>query len=140
MAFEPFKHKTIAVLNKKIETGRAMNALAHMALGLSRSVPQEQLRLQDYTDADEGRHPQISDIPFIILRATSEQLRKLRNEAIERNITHTDFTDTMIGETYIDQHENTKSTKEQDLTYFGVCMFGDWDEISALTKKFSLWR
>ncbi|HVV67717.1 MAG TPA: DUF2000 family protein [Gammaproteobacteria bacterium] len=24
--------------------------------------------------------------------------------------------------------------------YYGIVLFGDWDKVSALTRKFSLWR
>ena len=129
------------MLNKTIEPGRAMNALAHMALGLAASVQnKEELRLQDYVDYNNGKHPQISDIPFIILRGGSDQIRNLRKAVIENGFHFTDFTNTMIGETYVEQHENTQKTKEQDLDYFGICLFGDWQKVSELTKKFSLWK
>ncbi|HLC52584.1 MAG TPA: DUF2000 domain-containing protein [Candidatus Nanoarchaeia archaeon] len=141
MEFKSFRNKLVAVLNKRIENGRAMNALAHMALGLGGSVAnKEELRLQDYADADEGKHPNISDIPFIVLRGSSGQIRNLRKTAIENDFQFTDFTDTMIGETYVEQHKNTQKSKEEDLEYFGICIFGDWDKISELTKKFSLWK
>ncbi len=141
MEFKSFGKKLVAVLNKNIETGRAVNALAHMSLGLGASVEKkEELRLQNYTDADGGKHPQISDIPFIVLKASSNKIRKLRQEALERGFTFTDFTHTMLDKTYVEQHEKTKRTKEEDLEYFGVCIFGDWQELSELTKKFSLYK
>lgn len=144
MEFKQFQKKLVAVLNRKIEHGRVMNALAHMSLGLAGSVAQTNalidLRLQDYTDNDKSIHPKISDIPFIILEGNSSQIRNLRKAAIEHSLNYTDFTNTMIGETYVEQHANTNKAKEQDLEYFGICLFGDWDLVSQLTKKFSLWK
>lgn len=141
MEFKPFKYKLVAVLNEKIEIGRAMNALAHMSLGLGGSIQnKEDLRLQDYTDADGGRHPQLSDIPFIILKGGSNQIRNVRKVAKEQKLQFTDFTSTMINDTYVEQHERTRNTKEEELEYFGICLFGDWELVSTLTKKFSLWR
>lgn len=141
MKFEPFEKKIVAILSEKIETGRAMNALGHMAFGLAGShLDKKELRLQDYYDADNGKHPAISDIPFIILKGKSNHIREIRKAAQELGISFTDFTHTMIGETYVEQHANTSQTKEQDLEYFGICLFGDWNTVSQLTKKFSLWR
>ncbi len=141
MEFKPFDQKLVAVLNENVELGKAMNALAHLALGLAGSVDQKnELRLQDYTDAGGGTHPQISDIPFIILKGKSGKIRELRKAAIEKKIHYTDFTNTMIHETYIEQHQKMRETKEEDLEYFGICLFGDWKTVSELTKKFSLWR
>ena len=34
MSDEKFKNKLVAVLNKSVETGKIMNALAHMCIGL----------------------------------------------------------------------------------------------------------
>ncbi|MBI2135705.1 DUF2000 family protein [Candidatus Woesearchaeota archaeon] len=67
-------------------------------------------------------------------------MRNLRKAAIENDIHYTDFTDTMTGETYVEQHANTGNVKEEELEYFGICLFGDWDTVSQLTKKFSLWK
>lgn len=141
MDFKPFEKKLVAVLNEKIEVGKAMNALAHMAVGLGGSAPnKEELRLQDYVDAEGGKHRQISDLPFIILEGGSGQIRSLRKAAIESGVHYTDFTNTMIEGTYVEQHERTNKTKEEELEYFGICLFGDYETVSKLTKKFSLWK
>ncbi|MDO8427715.1 MAG: DUF2000 domain-containing protein [Candidatus Diapherotrites archaeon] len=141
MDFKPFEKKLVAVLNEKMETGKILNALAHMALGLGVSVPvKEELRLQDYQDADQGIHSSISDIPFIVLKANSNQIRNLRKQLIELGISFTDFTNTVVDGTYVQQHENTQKTKEENLEYFGICLLGEWNKVSELTKKFSLWK
>jgi hypothetical protein len=135
-----FKNKLVAVLNKSIEHGKVMNALAHMCIGLGSAIGQESLRLTDYRDADGGSHPYISEIPFIILAENSNKIRKLRQEAIQHQILFNDFTDTMSVGTYLDQIERTKQVKDQDLIYYGVVLFGDWQKVTELTRKFSLWR
>jgi hypothetical protein len=33
-----------------------------------------------------------------------------------------------------------KQTKEADLAYYGIVLFGDWDKVSEMTRKFSLWK
>ncbi len=135
-----FKNKLVAVMNKSIEPGKAMNALAHMCVGLGAAIGQEPLRLTDYRDADNGSHPYISEMPFIILTENSNKIRKLRQSAIEHNILFNDFTDTMTVGTYQEQIERTLQVKEQDLIYYGIVLFGDWDVVTELTKKCSLWR
>ena len=78
-------------------------------------------------------------MPFIILRANSNKIRKLRAEAINKNIHYADFIDTMTVGTYQEQIERTGHTNEADLEYFGIVLFGDWQTVSELTRKFSLW-
>lgn len=135
-----FQNKLVAVLNKKMEPGKLMNALAHMCIGLGSAIGMDPLRLTDYQDADQSSHPHISEIPFIILSENSNKIRKLRQEAIAHNIIFNDFTDTMTVGTYQEQIERTKQVKEEDLIYFGIVLFGDWDKVTELTRKFSLWK
>lgn len=140
MSAEKFENKLVAVLNKSIETGKILNALAHMCIGLGSAIGRDPLRLTDYQDADGGSHPFISEIPFIILTENSNKIRKLRNEAIANNITFNDFTDTMTVGTYQEQIERTSQVKDDALIYYGIVLFGNWDIVTNLTKKFSLWR
>ncbi|MDB5204428.1 MAG: hypothetical protein JWP09_456 [Candidatus Taylorbacteria bacterium] len=132
----------IAILNKKIEVGRLMNALGHMTAGLSGGFGiQDQMGFIPYIDGDEGLHPNISNFAFIILKAdNSNQIRKVRTEALSRGVKFTDFTHTMIVGTSKEQIERTKNTKELDLEYFGICMFGDSEVLKEFTSKFSLFN
>jgi hypothetical protein len=138
----PATHRFVAVLNKKIESGRAMNALAHMATGFTALYPdKEALRFDTYVDKDGGEHKSISDNPFIVLSSdNSNQIRTLRNKLIELHIPFNDFTNTMTEGTYMDQHKRTNETPESKLEYYGICFFAKNDQSKELTRKFSLWR
>ncbi|MBP9692880.1 MAG: DUF2000 domain-containing protein [Alphaproteobacteria bacterium] len=135
-----FENKLVAVLNKSCEPGIAMNALAHMSFGLGQIGDKEKSLLCNYIDATGSTHPAISSIPFIILSATSNKIRTAVHEAHKQNILCVDFVNTMTGGTYVEQLENTKNTLEENLIYFGAVFFGPWDNVTELTKKFSLWR
>lgn len=137
---EEFKKKIVAVLNKNKEAGRMMNTLAHMSLGLGASVNKEELRLTNYKDADEGDHDNISEIPFIVLEAGSNKIRELRKIAKENGIDCVDYTSTLVEGTYEDQIKRSAETKEEDMEYLGIVLFGDWEKVTELTKKFSLWK
>ncbi|NGX59044.1 MAG: hypothetical protein KR126chlam3_00188 [Chlamydiae bacterium] len=135
-----FENKLVAVMNKSIEPGTIFNALGHMCMGFGAHIGLEKMRLTDYKNADGGSHPYISEMPFIILRANSNKIRGLRHQSIEKGIEFVDYSDTMIIGTYEDQLKRSAETKEEDLTYFGIVLFGPWDEVSEMTKKFSLWK
>ena len=135
-----FENKLVAVMNEKIEPGVVMNALAHMCIGLGSGVEKKLLRLSNYIDADQGIHSNISEMPFMVLKGKSNKIRALRQMALQLGITCADFTDTMTEGTYIEQIERMKQKKEADLIYYGIVLFGDWDKVSELTRKFSLWR
>lgn len=142
MQTEELTHKFVAVLNKKIPVGILMNALGHMAAGLVGNYTNlPEMRFDSYFDQNGGEHKSISDNPFIILSAdNSNQLRTLRKELLAAGIHFVDFTNTMTVGTYLEQKERTKATPEEQLEYYGICMFGNKELISPLTKKFSLWR
>lgn len=136
----PFSNKLVAVMNEKIEPGVIMNALAHMCIGFGAQIGKDPLRLTNYIDADGGSHPNISEMPFMILKANSNKIRALRQAALEAGIQFTDFTDTMTIGTYVEQIQRTGQTKDEALVYYGIVLFGDWQKVSELTRKFSLWK
>ena len=130
----------IAILNKKIEVGRLMNALGHMTAGLAggNNLTEDMCLLQ-YEDKNGGKHPNISHFPFIVLKAdNSNKIRRVRNEAMARGIPFTDFTSTMIIGTSEEQVNATKNINEEDLEYYGICLFGDTEILREFTKNFSL--
>lgn len=134
--------KFVAVLNKKIEPGKLMNALGHMAAGLAGGYGTgQEMSFLEYQDKDGGSHPNISHFPFIILRAdNSNQIRTIRNEAKARGIMFTDFTSTMTVGTSAEQQERTKNTPEAELEYWGICLFGSTNELKEFTGKLSLFK
>lgn len=135
-----FENKLVAIMNEKIEPGVMMNALAHMCIGFGSEIGKEPLRLTNYIDNDRGSHPNISEMPFMILKANSNKIRTLRQTALQAGIRCIDFTNTMTMGSYLEQIERTKQTKEADLIYYGIVLFGNWDKVSELTRKFSLWK
>lgn len=132
----------IAILNKKVEVGRLMNALGHMTAGLAGGYGKaEEMCFLQYEDRDGGAHPNISHFPFIVLAAeNSNQIRTVRKEAIARGLPFTDFTSTMTVGTSQEQQDATRKTSELELEYWGICLFGNTDELREFTKKFSLFK
>jgi hypothetical protein len=132
----------VAVLNKKIEIGKLMNALGHMTAGLSGgSGKSSEMCFLQYEDKDGGSHPNISHFPFIVLSAdNSNKIRTVRNEALKRGISFTDFTSTMTVGSSEEQVATTKASLEIDLEYYGICLFGTTLELKEITGKFSLFR
>jgi hypothetical protein len=135
-----FTNKLVAIVNKELESGVAMNSLAHMSLGLAGALGKNMLKLDNYIDGDGNVYPNISQMPYIILRGKSSEIRKAVLAARENNIEHTAFLDTMTGGTYLEQLERTKSRKETELVYYGCVLFGPWEKVSEITRKFSLWK
>lgn len=135
-----FTHKLVAVLNKDISSGVALNALAHMALGLGAKLGADTLKLDAYKEKNALEYPNISQMPFIILRGKSGEIRKLVQQVREKQFVFGAFVHTMTGGTYIEQLENTALLTEEELIFYGCVAFGPFEELSLITKKFSLWK
>jgi hypothetical protein len=76
-----------------------------------------------------------------VLKAeNSNQIRKVRQEAIARELHSTDFTRTMTVGTSAAQLEASAQSAEQELEYFGICLFGDTSISTEFTKKFSSYK
>jgi len=136
-------HKIVVALNKKIEVPRLINACAHITACLAGTVTEEvrkEMMFVEYLDADGGKHP-ISALSLVVLKAkNSNQIRKLRNDAIGMKVHFVDFTETMTQATYVEQMERTKEAKEIDLDYWGIGLFGNKEVLDSITGKLSLWR
>lgn len=135
-----FENKLVAVMNKSIEPGKILNALAHMCIAFGSKFNQEKLLLVDYISKQKNVISDMSKMPFIILRANNNKIKNLRENAIQKNIAHSVFTDTMTCGTWEEQVERTAETDEDNLIYFGIVMHGDYKELSEMTSKFSLWK
>lgn len=135
-------YKFVLILNKKIEIGKVINAAAHMTAGLlAKASAEDKTNMQflDFIDKDGGLHPSVSANSLIVLRAKSGEIRKVRKEAMQRGILSVDFTETMTGDTYVEQLKRTKQTPEVELIYYGICLFGKKSALDEFTRKYSLW-
>jgi hypothetical protein len=135
--------KLVALINKRLESGVAMNALAHAtaaAVNLAGQEGRESLKFLDFADADGQVYPGISARSFIILRGTDADIRKLRASAMAAGLPAVAFTNTMTGGTYIEQLERTKVAHAQDLVFYALVVLGNAETLNPLTKKLSLWR
>lgn len=136
-----FQNKLVAVVNKQIDMGVAMNALAHMCLGFGAHMGAEELHLMDYENADGFIYPNISKMPFIILREkNSNKIGNLLMKAKEAGIQYSVFTNTMTEGTWEDQKARTLATKPEEIIFYGIVLYGPKEIVTEMTKKLSLWK
>lgn len=137
------QYKFVAVINEKIEMGKALNAIAHMGLGLVNIADEEtkeKMSFIDFPDKDDEAHKSISGLSLIVLKGRNGEIKKARKQFAEENILFVDFIETMTGDTYAEQLVKTKELGTEEHNYFGVLAFGEIDKINPITKKLSLWR
>jgi len=78
----------VVALKDGLPAGVALNAAAHLALGLrekAQSCPElvERMAFITYEDAGGGRHEPISALSLIVLTGRPSHLRRLRAEAAD---------------------------------------------------------
>lgn len=131
------------ILNKRIETGKVMNALAHAIAGavdLAGESGRQALKFINFIDLDAQLYPDISARSFIILRGSDGDLRKVRQRALEAGLPVVCFVDTMTGGTYLEQLQRTKATPTSALSFYAVALLGKAETLNPITRKYSLWR
>lgn len=136
-------HKFVAIVNKNLPAGVALNALAHSAAGLVASASdelKEQMSFINFPDKDGNDHPSISALSLIVLRGSSNEIKKARNKYVEAGIHFVDFLETMTGDTYKEQLEKTAQTPYDELNFYGIIAFGKKVDLDPITKRLSLWR
>lgn len=139
----PEDFKIVAVINKNLETGVALNAIAHMGAGLVASASEtdkQNMHFMNFVDKSSKDHNSISALSLVVLRWTSGEIRKVRSQAEEENLHLVDFLETMTGDTYKEQLQKTSAVVFEELNFYGVMLFGKRDVIDPITKKLSLRR
>ena len=136
-------HKFVAIVNKNLDAGVALNALAHATAGLVASASnelQEKMSFINFPDKSGNDHKSISALSLIVLRGTSNEIKKARNKYVEGNIHFVDFLETMTGDTYKEQLIKTANTEYEDLNFYGIIAFGEKEILDPITKRLYLWR
>ena len=100
----------------------------------------EKMSFINFPDKSGNDHKSISALSLIVLRGTSNEIKKARNKYVEGNIHFVDFLETMTGDTYKEQLIKTANTEYEDLNFYGIIAFGEKEILDPITKRLSLWR
>lgn len=113
--------KLISVFNTSIPFGRAINAMAHTALGMGHRIPNAKIPIIDVYHASND-----------IIREFKYAANKIYQSDL-KNVLYADFISTMVGcSSTGDQLLKTNNTKENELDYFAVTICAEGSILSAL--------
>lgn len=137
-------HKFVIILNEKSPAGKLLSATGQIAMSLYSNASKEQqinMAFVPFLNPSGDNLITVSTCSFVVLKGSANQLLTLYAKATEKNLLTAIFTSTMsfngIEEDLI---QKTASTPLDQTEPYGVGLFGLIEEISPLTKKFSIFK
>lgn len=133
--------KYSVAINRQIDTGAQLNALAHVAVGLAHLAPSEMQAMRMFKDVEERPVGLMSDHPFIVLEAVnSNKLRQAYLSALDLGLSANAFVIDMKDGNPVDQEETVSRKKSDDYLFVAFGCWGEDDVVRDVMKRFSLYR
>jgi len=138
---QDFTKRLSIVVRGDLPTWQALNAVAHISAYVGNKIGSSFGTEEYFVTQDNVNHPRNSQYPFIVLKASSDQMRGFIDDVRKSELLYLGFIREMIETTDDAEIEKILAKKiDADIEYLGIGVFGTHEEVKTLTKKFSLWK
>lgn len=138
---QDFGKKIAIVLNKNIQGWQAINTVSHISGYIGNKIQSGFNTGSNFVAKDNTTYPRNSQYPIIALAGEEKDIKDLAKKVKEAGLLYHIFIKEMIETTDDKKIVKILSEKtDKNIEYFGIGIFGPNDEISKLTKNFSLWK
>lgn len=134
--------KIIAILATNVDASTALNVIGHLSIAIGKYSNKEIMGEPVLVDKSNIQHLGISRFPFIVTKVKSGKLKNAIDVAKENpNLLVADYPKDML-ETRTDEELVTsiKSKENEKLEYLGAIIYGNTNEVDAITGRFQLWK
>jgi len=140
---EPETQKCVIVADPTFPVGLVANTAAILGMTLGKRIPE--MVGPDVVDTTGNVHPGIILFPIPILKATSEQIKALRETAYtseySSTLTVVDFSNVAQQcKDYGDYTRQMAQTPTEQLAYLGIAIYGPKKQVNHLTGSLPLLR
>ncbi len=141
MTYDYREKRIVAIVSDKLPPGLAFNALGHLAFSAGRYSDQSLMGQEKIPDADSNVHIGISKYPFIVLKATEEEIKNIIKTAKEKGIFVVDYPQEMF-DTGPDEElvAALSKAKEPAIKYHAAVLVGSSEALKPLTGQLKLYK
>lgn len=138
----PETEKCVLVIDEELPLGIIANSAAILGMTLGKRMPE--LVGTDVLDKDGNQHLGIIEIPLPILKASADNLKKLRTRLYKvtfSDLLTVDFSDIAQScKAYEDYICKMSSVSQNELSYWGIAICGNKKKVNKLTGSLPLLR
>jgi hypothetical protein len=131
--------KIVAIISDKLPVGMAMNALGHLAFSAGHYSDSSLMGQKEISDADGEKHVGISKYPFVVLKASEEEIKNVTKRAKEKKIFVVDYPQEMF-DTGPDDELVAALSKARNPRYHAAALVGKSEDLKSLTGHLKLYK
>lgn len=134
--------KIVGIIASNVDATTALNVIGHLAISIGKYSNDEIMGQKVITDKSGVSHLGISKFPFIVTKVKASKLKNAIDIARKNpKLLVADYPKDMLDTRTDDELVASIAAKDEaDLEYLGAIIYGDTEDVNAITGKYQLWR